>query len=105
MTRHAPTKPASTTSAIPGIPGDAAARLLETLRSCPRVTGVWRERPGSDIDLCLDGAELSHCDRLRLMAAIDALLLPWTIDLALRSELPSDLAGHVSRVGRCLWLR
>ena len=66
---------------------------------------MGRERPGSDIDLCLDGAELSHCDRLRLMAAIDALLLPWTIDLALRSELPSDLAGHVSRVGRCLWLR
>ncbi|QNI86985.1 hypothetical protein [Synechococcus sp. ROS8604] len=39
------------------------------------------------------------------MAAIDDLLLPWTVDLALRHELPPDLLSHVQRVGRCLWTR
>ena len=50
-----------------------------------------RERPWLDIDLCIDAADLSHADRLRLMAAINELLLPWTVDLALRHELPPDL--------------
>ena len=52
-----------------------------------------------------DAARLSHANRLRLMAAIDDLLLPWTVDLALRHELPPDLLSHVQRVGRCLWTR
>ena len=55
--------------------------------------------------LCIDAAHLSHADRLRLMAAIDDLLLPWTVDLALRHELPPDLLSHVQRVGRRLWTR
>lgn len=112
MTRATPT-PSPTTEAIPGIPAEASARLLQLLSNCPHVRAVWlygsramgRECPGSDIDLCLEGPELSHSDRLRLMSDIDDLLLPWSIDLALRSELPADLAGHVSRVGRCLWQR
>ena len=37
------------------------------------------------------------------MAAVDDLLLPWRVDLALRHELPDDLEAHVQRVGRCLW--
>ena len=48
---------------------------------------------------------MSHSDRLRLMAAIDDLLLPWTVDLALRHEIPAELNAHVQRVGRCLWQR
>ena len=32
--------------------------------------------------------------------AQDDLLLPWTVDLALRHELPPDLLSHVQRVGR-----
>ena len=66
---------------------------------------MGRERPGSDIDLCVDAARLSHRDRLRLMAAIKDLLLPWSVDLALRHELPPDLVSHVQQVGRCLWTR
>ena len=89
---------------IPGIPGP---------QQQPDLDAIWlfgsramgRERPGSDIDLCIDAARLSHADRLRLMAAIDDLLLPWTVDLALRHELPPDLLSHVQRVGRCLWTR
>ena len=98
---------------IPGIPMPQQQRLLDLLTQQPDVEAVWlfgsramgRERPGSDIDLCVDAARLSHRDRLRLMAAIDDLLLPWTVDLALRHELPPDLLSHVQRVGRCLWTR
>ena len=42
---------------------------------------MGRHRPGSDIDLTLVASDLSHDDRLRFMAALDDLLLPWGIDL------------------------
>ena len=37
------------------------------------------------------------------MHAIDELLLPWSVDLALWHELPEDLRGHLQRAGRCLY--
>ena len=101
------------TVVIPGMSRPRQQRLLDVLIQQADVDVIWlfgsramgRERPGSDIDLCVDAAHLSHRDRLRLMAAIDDLLLPWTVDLALRHELPPDLLSHVQRVGRCLWTR
>lgn len=100
-------------SDIPGIPAAAQRQLLLALLLQPEIQAVWlfgsramgRQRAGSDIDLCLDAPGLSHSDRLRLMAAVDDLLLPWQVDLVLRHELPSDLAAHMQRVGRCLWKR
>lgn len=75
-------------------------RLLHVLLSHPHLEAVWlfgsraigRHRPGSDLDLCLEGRQLTHSDRLELMVAIDDLLLP-------------ELEAHVQRVGRCLWRR
>ena len=98
---------------IPGIPELAQHRLLGLLVAQPNLQAVWlfgsramgRAQPGSDIDLCLEGPGLSHVDRLRLMAAVDDLLLPWQVDLVLRHELPADLEAHLQRVGRCLWRR
>lgn len=102
------------TPQIPGIPRSSQQALLAQLIRIPGLQAIWlfgsrameRYQPGSDIDLCLDMASdqpLSHSDRLRLMAAIDDLLLPWTVDLALRQEIPHELNAHVQRVGRCLW--
>jgi len=99
---------------IPGIPRSSQQALLAQLTSVTGLQSIWlfgsrameRYQPGSDIDLCLDltsDQPLSHSDRLRLMAAIDDLLLPWTVDLALRHEIPAELNAHVQRVGRCLW--
>ncbi|MFN5116741.1 MAG: nucleotidyltransferase family protein [Cyanobacteriota bacterium] len=98
---------------IPGIPAESQQRLLRVLAAQPNLEAVWlfgsrafgRHRSGSDIDLCLDGPGLSHRDRLRLMAALEELLLPWQVDLVLRQELPADLQAHLQRVGRCLWKR
>ena len=99
--------------AIPGIPVATSARLLETLGTCPAVTAIWLfgsramgcHHTGSDLDRCLEGPALEHADRLRLMAAIEELLLPCRVDLALKRELPADLQAHVDRVGLCLWRR
>ena len=101
------------TVVIPGISGPQQQRLLDVLIQQAVVDAIWlfgsramgRERPGSDIDLCVDAARLTHLERLRLMADIDELLLPWTVDLALLHELPPDLLSHMQRVGRCLWAR
>jgi predicted nucleotidyltransferase len=99
--------------AIPGIPADSRDRLLKVLAAEPELQAVClfgsramqRHQAGSDIDLCLVGPQLNHRDRLRLMGAIDDLLLPWKVDLVLRQELPSDLLAHLERVGRCIWRR
>jgi predicted nucleotidyltransferase len=96
---------------IPGLPEGAQQKLREVFDSQPRLQEVWlygsrvmgRERPGSDVDLCLTGETLGHGDLLRLMASVDDLLLPWQVDLALRHQLPDDLLEHINRVGRCIW--
>ena len=96
---------------IPGIPEPSQQRLIQLLACQLELQAVWlfgsramgRYQQGSDIDLCLDAPQLGHSDRLRLMAAVDDLLLPWQVDLALIHELPADLKAHVQRVGRCIW--
>ena len=96
---------------IPGVSQSSQARLIHLLVACPEVQSIWlfgsramgRHQSGSDIDLCLEAPQLSHQDRLRLMAAVDDLLLPWPVDLLLRHELPEELNAHITRVGRCLW--
>ena len=100
-------------SPIPGIPMEQQQRLGVLFAAETQLEEVWlfgsramgRHQDGSDIDCCLVGDQLGHSDRLRLMAAIDDLLLPWQVDLALRQELPQDLLAHLERVGRCIWRR
>jgi predicted nucleotidyltransferase len=104
-------EPSSLDSAlIPGVPPEASTRLMALLTAEPDVQQVWlygsramgRHRPGSDIDLTLVAPGLRHEDRLRLMGALDDLLLPWSLDLSLHHELPDSLREHVGRVGRRL---
>jgi predicted nucleotidyltransferase len=105
-------EPPAAIAGIPGLPPEASARLLAVLSAEPAVQEVWlygsramgRQRPGSDIDLTLVAPGLGHHDRLRLMGALDDLLLPWSIDLSLHHELPDYLRDHVARMGRRLAL-
>lgn len=95
---------------IPGLPAEASQALVRQLGEYPGVEQIWlygsramnRHRPGSDIDLCLEGAGLGHRDLLQLMEAVDQLLLAWTVDLSLRHNLPEPLEAHLQRVGRPL---
>jgi predicted nucleotidyltransferase len=81
--------------------------LVETLAVYPGVAQIWlygsramgRERPGSDIDLSLEGIELTHRDLLLLMDQVDDLLLAWKVDLSIRHQLPAELEADLQRVG------
>ena len=103
-------EPPAAMAVIPGLPPEASAWLLAVLSAEPAVQEVWlygsraigRFRSGSDIDLTLVAQTRRHDDRLRLMGALDELLLPWSIDLSLLHELPEPLSQHVARVGRQL---
>lgn len=96
---------------IPGIPSGRCQQLRLLFEMEPELKAVWlfgsrameRYREGSDIDLCLEGDALTHQSRLRLMGAVDDLLMPWTVDLVLRHELPADIEAHIQRVGRRIW--
>jgi len=60
-------------------------------------------KPGSDIDLCLEGKNLNHNNRLLILSAVDDLLLPWQIDLVIIHQLDQNLLSHINRVGHCIW--
>ena len=60
-------------------------------------------RPGSDIDLTLFGDGLTAADLLAVDGALDALDLPYRIDLSLHADIEDPaLRSHIERVGRVL---
>jgi predicted nucleotidyltransferase len=67
-----------------------------------RAKGNYRK--GSDIDLTLQGAELSYTLLLTLTEDLDELLLPYKIDLSIFHLLEhSDLKEHIERVGQVFY--
>lgn len=57
-------------------------------------------RPGSDIDLSLQGNNLNYQDLVAIENCLDELLLPYTIDLSIYDLIDnSDLIDHIDRVG------
>jgi predicted nucleotidyltransferase len=91
-----------------GLPDDVLPKLLAVLSSNQKVRqvtlygsrakGNWRR--GSDIDLCLDGDALNLKDLDELDSAIDNLLLPWKVDIAVRQQIDNpELIAHIDRVG------
>ncbi len=94
-----------------GLPDDVLPKLLAVLSSNQKVRqvtlygsrakGNWRR--GSDIDLCLDGDALNLKDLDDLDSAIDSLLLPWKVDIAVRQQIDNpELIAHIERVGVAL---
>ena len=58
-------------------------------------------RPGSDIDLTLQGEQLDYTDLVAIDNALDELLLPYTIDLSIYHHIENpDLIKHIERVGQ-----
>jgi len=91
-----------------GIKQETWDRIIAVLRSHPAVESIilfgsrakGNFRNGSDIDLCLNGANLTEQDINALSIALDDLNLPWEIDL-LRYMGVKDPAviEHIDRVG------
>ncbi len=89
-----------------------------TTRTVEKISGVFARHPGvekavlygsrakgnykngSDIDLTISGHGLVHRDLLKIMGELDDLLLPYTIDLSIFSDIThADLIEHIQRVG------
>ncbi len=63
-------------------------------------------KTGSDIDLTLYGAKLTHSLCATIASELDDLLLPYTIDLSVFDELNHDkLREHIERVGVVFYQR
>ncbi len=63
-------------------------------------------KPGSDIDLCLQGDHVSSLDRDRILLEVDDLDLPYSMDITVFSQITQDsLREHIQRVGVVLWER
>lgn len=61
-------------------------------------------RPGSDIDLTLYGDGLTASDLLAIDVALDALDLPYGIDLSLHADIEDPaLRSHIERIGRVFY--
>lgn len=62
-------------------------------------------KPGSDIDLTVDG--LLEWDKfLQLEVALDDLMLPYIIDLSLKSHIDNEsLKEHIKRKGKIFYQR
>ena len=91
-----------------GLPTEALTQILELLEREAAVEGVilygsralGRQRPGSDLDLCLVAPTLGLGELLELHARLDDLLLPWSIDLQLHHQIDHPaLLDYIDRVG------
>ncbi|MBW2701435.1 MAG: nucleotidyltransferase domain-containing protein [Deltaproteobacteria bacterium] len=61
---------------------------------------------GSDIDLTLHGSALDPDQRSQIALALDDLLLPYTIDLSIFTEIDNaELRAHIERVGLVFYER
>lgn len=63
-------------------------------------------RPGSDIDLTLMGAHLSHEDLLHIMGDLDDSPIPHTVDLSIFDDIEDQaVRDHIARRGQVFYQR
>lgn len=68
-----------------------------------RAKGTFR--PGSDIDLVVEG-NMTASQLLKIQTELDDLLLPYSIDLAPARDIDNqDLVDHIKRVGVVFYKR
>lgn len=67
-----------------------------------RAMGNYRE--GSDIDLTLVGEQLTYTELSRIETALDALMLPYGIDLSLLHHIDNpELIEHIQQEGQVFY--
>ncbi|MBU0674255.1 MAG: nucleotidyltransferase domain-containing protein [Proteobacteria bacterium] len=91
-----------------GIPSEALARIRAVFSGYPQVERVilFGSRAkgtfstGSDVDLTLIGDTVDLSLLNRIEGNIDDLLLPWSFDLSIYSQIENpELVSHIKRVG------
>lgn len=82
----------------------ANGRIERVVLYGSRVKG--NHKPFSDVDITLEGAELTHTDLSRLSLAIDDLLLPYKFDISIFHTLKNEaLIDHIRRMGITIYER
>lgn len=101
-------------SSATGLSDLQISQIRSVIKSCPRVhkailfgsRAMGSHRYGSDIDIALDGDELTLEDLLQLHSQIDDLNLPFMLDLIQVQRIDNnDLIDHIRRVGIVLYYR
>lgn len=97
-----------------GLPAEAVEKLRGVFQGWPQIQRVLlygsrakgSYRPGSDIDLTIEGEQLSLSQLLAIENQIDDLLLPWMVDLSLKHHIDNPaLLDHIQRVGVSFYTR
>lgn len=61
-------------------------------------------KPGSDIDLNLQGEAITPKERDRILLELDNLNLPYSIDVTVHSQISHEkLKEHIERVGKVVY--
>ncbi|MDP8568071.1 nucleotidyltransferase family protein [Methylophilus aquaticus] len=91
-----------------GLPDTAIQKLKEVFNQDTRIENVWlygsralgREKPASDIDLCIEAEALKLRDLHLIEGKIDDLNLPWKVDLSLKHQIDNPaLVAHIEQLG------
>lgn len=97
-----------------GLPAHAVEALRDVFQGWPQIQRVLlygsrakgSYRPGSDIDLTIEGEELTLTQLLAIENQIDDLLLPWMVDISLKHQIDNTaLLEHIARVGVPFYMR
>ena len=94
----------------PGVIGDMA-RVFAAYPEVEQVIlygsrALGNFKPGSDIDLCMVGPDLTLPVLLKIDTDLDDLLLPYKIDLSIRDHIDNpELAAHIQRAGISFYRR
>lgn len=97
-----------------GLPAHAVDALRGVFQGWPQIQRVLlygsrakgSYRPGSDIDLVIEGEELTLSQLLAIENQIDDLLLPWMVDISLKHQIDNAaLLEHIARAGVAFYTR
>lgn len=97
-----------------GLPKETITKILSVFNQFPEIEKAilygsrakGNFKPGSDIDLSLEGKNLTHNLLGAIASDLDDLLLPYTIDLSIFAKLHhEELEEHIRRVGLVFYER
>lgn len=97
-----------------GLPERTLACIRAIFAANPRVEKVvlygsrakGNYKPGSDIDLTLQGEDLGHRDLLDLRESLYESPIPYTVDLSIFAQIDNpNLIEHIERVGKVFYQR
>lgn len=92
-----------------GLDEKTLEKLKTLFQKNPKITKVLvygsralgTHRANSDIDMTLVGDELQHSDLLSALTQIEALMLPYKVDLSVFKQIDNpSLIDHIKRVGQ-----